>query len=128
MKRVFHTRIHSHYTTGVMTDTTVLDDALIALIRHYELRSLEVESFEAKGEARVSIGCGGHRVVAVVRPVAGEESLLRVQVELVDGRTIRQLPRTRTRGDGPPDALPDLIEEIVGRVGAVREAEENRVA
>ena len=111
-----------------MHDTTALDDALITLIQHYELRSLDLESFGVENKARLKVGVGGRAVTATIRPVAGEEDLLRVQVALVDGRTIRQLPRMRTRGDGPPEALPGLIEEIVGRVGAVREAEGNHVA
>jgi len=110
-----------------MNDTTVLDDALITLIKRYELRSLDVESFGAEKKARVSIDCGGHRVVVAVRPTGEEERLLRVHVGLVDGHAIRQLPRTRTRKEGPPEALPGLIDEIVGRVGAVREAEEDHI-
>jgi hypothetical protein len=111
-----------------MHDTTTLDDALISLIQHYELRSLEVEPLGVENKARLKVGVGGRGVTATIRPVAGEENLLRVQVALIEGHAVRQLPRTRTRGDGPPEALPDLIEEIVGRVGAVREAEGNHVA
>jgi hypothetical protein len=111
-----------------MHDTTALDDALITLIQHYDLRSLDVEPLGAENKARLKIGVGGRGVTATIRRVAGEGALLRVQVALDQGRAIRQLPRTRTRGDGPPEALPGLIEEIVGRVGAVRSAEENCVA
>jgi hypothetical protein len=111
-----------------MHDTTALDDALITLIQHYELRSLDLESFGVENKARLKIGVSGRGVTATIRPVAGEEDLLRVQVALIEGHAIRQVPRTRTRGDGPPEALPGLIEEVVGRVGAVREAEETRVA
>jgi hypothetical protein len=111
-----------------MHDTTALDDALITLIKRYELRSLDVESFGVEDKARLKIGVGGRGVTATIRPVAGEEDLLRVQVALIEGRAVRQLPRTRTRGDGPPDALPNIIEEIVSRVGAVREAEDTHVA
>lgn len=110
-----------------MHDTTTLDDVLITLIQHYELRSLEVESFGVEDKARLKLGVMGHAVTATIRPVAGEENLLRVQVALIEGHAIRQLPRTRMRGDGPPEALPDLIEEIVARACAVRSAEENCV-
>jgi hypothetical protein len=111
-----------------MHDTTALDDALITLIKRYDLRSLDIEPFGVENKARLKVGVGGRAVTATIRPVAGEEALLRVQVALIEGHAIRQLPRTRTRGDGLPGALPDIIEEIVGRVGAVREAEESRVA
>jgi len=110
-----------------MHDTTALDDALITLIQHYQLCSLEVEPLGVENKARLKIDMGGRGVTATIRPVAGEEALLRVQVALIEGHAIRQLPRTRTRGDGPPEALPDLIEEIVGRACAVREAEGTHV-
>ena len=108
-----------------MQNTTALDDALITLIEHYELRSLEVEPLGADSKARLKLGVGGRGVTATLRRVAGEEALVRVQVALIEGHAIRQLPRTRTRGDAPPEALPDLIEDIVGRTCAVREAEQN---
>ena len=111
-----------------MHDTTALDDALITLIQHYELRSLDIEPLGVENKARLKVGVGGRAVTATIRPVAGEENLLRVQVALIEGHAVRQLPRTRTRGDGQPDALPGLIEEIVGRVRTVREAEGNHVA
>jgi len=110
-----------------MHDTTALDDALITLIQHYDLRSLDIEPFGGDSKARLKMGVRGHAVTATIRPVAGEEGLLRVQVALIEGHAIRQLPRTRTRGDGPPEALPDLIEEIVARACAVREAEGSHV-
>jgi hypothetical protein len=106
-----------------MNDTTTTEQAIIILIRHQRVKALEIESFGAEEKARVVVECSGHRVATTLRPVAGEESLLRVQVELVDGRKIRQLPRTRTRGDVGSEGTADLLEEIVGRVSALRTAE-----
>jgi len=111
-----------------MHDTTALDDALITLIKRYDLRSLDIEPLGVESKARLKVDVMGRGVTATIRPVAGEEDLLRVQVALIEGHAVRQLPRTRTRGDGPPEALPDIIEEIVARVRAVREAEGNHVA
>ena len=79
-----------------MTDTTVLDDALITLIKCYELRSLDVEPLGVENKVPLKLNVGDCTVTVTIHPVAGEEDLLRVQVALIDGRAIRQLPRKRS--------------------------------